>query len=370
MKNVCHLTSVHSRFDTRIFIKECKSLVDAGFDVSLVVADGKGNEVSSGISIFDVGKPKNRIERMLKTTKRVLAKARELNCGIYHLHDPELIPAGLKLKRAGKIVVFDSHEDVPKQIRSKSYMNPIIRKLVSSCFATYERAKLKNYDLIVSATPAIREKFAAWYPFTINVNNFPIIEEFCSNNKPYGERPKMIAYVGGITAIRGIKEIVKAMELCTDDVALYIAGEFIPKSLRNDIIHLPGWKKIKEFGFINRDEVKNLFFECRAGIVTFLPVDNHTDSQPNKMFEYMSVGLPVIASNFPLWRKIIEGSQCGICVDPTNPKAIASAIDWIFKHPKEADHMGRNGYKAVRDKYNWKNESIKLLESYKDLFNR
>ena len=74
------------------------------------------------------------------------------------------------------------------------------------------------------------------------------------------------------------------------------------------------------------------------------------------MFEYMSSGVPVIASNFPLWREIIEGNNCGICVDPLNPTAIATAIDTLAKDPDRARQMGRNGQKAVLEKFNWSAE--------------
>jgi glycosyltransferase involved in cell wall biosynthesis len=85
------------------------------------------------------------------------------------------------------------------------------------------------------------------------------------------------------------------------------------------------------------------------------------------MFEYMSAGLPVIASNFPLWKEIVEGNKCGICVDPMDPKAIASAIQWMIDHPEEAEEMGKNGRRAVETKYNWANESKKLVGLYQRL---
>ncbi len=94
---------------------------------------------------------------------------------------------------------------------------------------------------------------------------------------------------------------------------------------------------------------------------------NHVDAQPNKMFEYMSAGIPVIASDFPLWREIIEGCGCGICVDPLDPKKIAEAIDYLVDNPEIARRMGENGRKAVYDRYNWDVEEKKLLALYDSL---
>jgi len=102
-----------------------------------------------------------------------------------------------------------------------------------------------------------------------------------------------------------------------------------------------------------------------AGLVLYHPVPNHTDAQPNKLFEYMSAGIPVISSNFPLWKEIVEGHQCGICVDPLKPDEIAKAIQWILDNPEKAKKMGENGRRAVEEKYNHTVEEKKLLTLYK-----
>ena len=106
-----------------------------------------------------------------------------------------------------------------------------------------------------------------------------------------------------------------------------------------------------------------------AGMVIFRPVPNHINSQPNKLFEYMSAGIPVIASNFPLWQQIVEGNKCGLCVDPLNTRAIAEAIDYMVEHPEEAEEMGQNGREAVLEKYNWEIEEQKLLSFYQQVLN-
>jgi hypothetical protein len=92
-KKVVHLTSVHQRYDIRIFVKMCSSLATHGFDVSMIVADGLGGEVKSDVSIIDVGvKTGGRLSRMINAVKRVYEKAIELDADICHFHDPELIP--------------------------------------------------------------------------------------------------------------------------------------------------------------------------------------------------------------------------------------------------------------------------------------
>jgi glycosyltransferase involved in cell wall biosynthesis len=121
---------------------------------------------------------------------------------------------------------------------------------------------------------------------------------------------------------------------------------------------------VEALGFLDREGVRDVLHRAVAGLVTFLPLPNHIDAQPNKMFEYMSAGVPVIASHFPLWREIVEGNRCGICVDPLQPAAIAEAIDFLIANPLEAERMGRSGQKAVQERYNWAIEEQKLLAFY------
>ena len=365
---ICHLTSVHSRHDTRIFLKECKSLAQNGFDVNLIVADGKGNDTVSDIKIYDVGKPENRIERMTKTTKKLFKKAIENDADVYHFHDPELIPIGLKLKKLGKKVIYDVHEDVPRQLLNKPYLNKINSFLISHIFEIYENYAAKKFDYIITATPYIRDRFKNLNKNTVDVNNFPLLSEFStiSNNL---QKENAVCYVGGITEIRGIKEMVKAMEFIPE-VKLYLAGNFDEKNIEEEVKTYKGWLNVKYLGFLNRDEVLDVMSQSKAGIVVFYPLPNHIEAQPNKMFEYMSAGLPVIASNFPLWKEIVEGNQCGICVNPLEPKEIAKAIEYIVNHPEEAKKMGENGRRVVLEKYNWGKEKEKLIKIYEELLKR
>jgi glycosyltransferase involved in cell wall biosynthesis len=363
---ITHLTTVHQRYDIRIFIKECTSLATlVQYTVNLIVADGKGDEVKNGVTIIDIGaKRGNRFSRMTKNVQDMYRKAVDLNSDIYHLHDPELIPIGLKLKRDGKKVIFDAHEDLPKQILGKPYLNKPAKIVLSTIFNLFERYACKRFDAIVTATPIIRDKFLSINPNTLDINNFPLLEEL-SNDTPWNQKYNEVCYIGGISKLRGILDIIKAMEL-TQGITLNLAGSFSEKETETEAKSYDGWKKVKEFGFLGRKEVANIMSRSKAGIVTFHPLPNHIDAQPNKMFEYMSAGIPIITSNFPLWQEIVEGNQCGLCINPLNPREIAEAIAYIITHPVEAENMGQNGRKAILEKFNWEVEEQKLFTLYKE----
>ena len=124
---------------------------------------------------------------------------------------------------------------------------------------------------------------------------------------------------------------------------------------------------VKFIGRLSRKEVNDLYGSARAGIVIYQPAQNHYEAQPVKMFEYMAAGLPVIASNFPLWKKIVEKTGCGICVDPQNPKDVRDACMDLLNNPEKGQEMGRLGRLAVVEKYCWSNEEKKLLDLYDDI---
>ena len=345
----------------------CSSLAqNKNYEVSLVVADGKGDEIKNKVNIIDVGvKSGGRLSRITKTANKVFKKAVELDVDIYHLHDPELLPIGLKLKKLGKKVIFDSHEDVAKQMLGKPYLNAPLRRLIGAVFGMYESYACVKLDAIIAATPYIRDKFLKINLNTVDINNFPLLEEL-ANTSEWEKKQNEVAYVGGISKIRGIEEIIQALGY-TNEIRLNLAGKFSEASVEVNVKNYAAWSKVNELGFLNRGQINTVLAKSKAGLVTLHPVINYIDALPVKMFEYMAAGIPVIASNFPLWREIIEGNECGLCVDPLNPKAIGEAIQYLIDNPAQAERMGGNGRKAVEGKFNWPVEEEKLLDLYKGL---
>jgi len=368
-RRIVHLTSVHSADDIRIFHKECRSLVQAGYNV-ILVAPHKSNEVVEGVQVVAVRKAERRLRRMTATVIQVYRKALKLRASIYHFHDPELIPIGLLLNACGRRVVYDIHEDTPRDLVAREYLPPCAKMLVVWFIELLENLATRRLSGVVAATPAIGARFQALNPRTVVVNNYPIFGELAPRHPVNWEkRAQAVAYVGCIALERGVVEMVRAMEYVPQELgaALELAGAFSPPGHREFVQDKSGWRHVREHGVVSRVEVARLLSRVRAGLVLFHPEPNHVQSQPNKLFEYMSAGIPVIASDFPLWREIVEQANCGLLVDPLNPRAIARAIEYVLTHPGEAEAMGRRGRETAAKQYTWDSESEKLIRLYNQL---
>jgi glycosyltransferase involved in cell wall biosynthesis len=362
---VCHISTVHQRYDIRIFHKECKSLAKE-YEVCYIVADGKGDELVDGVKIFDIGQRQDsRLKRVRIDSKKALKKAIALDCDVYHIHDPELITISAELKKKGKKVIYDVHEDLPRQIYGKPYLTDLIKPFVSNGIEYFENRYARKFNYIVTATPYIYKRFARINPNSIAVNNFPIVRENMQAAGSFSDKENYICYVGGIFETRGVYELIESLRYV--DVRLLLAGEFENPDFKRKCEQSEGWKKVDYFGFVSREEVALLLNKSKIGMVSLYPLRNYLDSLPIKMFEYMLAGIPVIASDFPYWQSIIDENKCGLTVNPKDSYAIAEKINYLLEHPEEADVMGKNGRKAVLGKYNWCNEEKKLLQIYQEL---
>jgi len=361
---VCHITSVHRRNDTRIFHKECKSLVRRGFEVVLYVADGLGDEVKEGVSIRDIGRAKGRASRIVFSGRRLYRALSEAEADIYHIHDPELWGLALKLLRDGEVVVFDDHEDVPNQLFKKSYIPGWLKHVGSWILGGLQEYTSRRMSGVVAATPYIKEKHSAWNPNVIDVNNYPDLSEI---RYVSGRHSNHACYVlSGLSEVRGVFEAVESLQYLPG-VSLTLTGAFSDEEFARRVTALAGWERVDDVGLVGRQEVEDILGRSFVGLAVSHPSPSSMSSQPTKIYEYMASGLPVVCSDIPYWRRIVEGNRCGLAVNPKDPLEIAEAVRFIQEHPKEAFEMGENGRRVVEAEYNWRNEAENLVGLYEQL---
>lgn len=365
--NIAHLTTVHPRYDTRIFRKMCRSLAASGHSVSLYVADGQGNENCEGVAIIDVGKAANRLSRAGLSTVRMWKAAQINGHDIYHFHDPELIAGGLLARWMGCCVVYDIHEYYALLFRRTSGLPLGVGRLLAGLYGLVERWATVHLDACVVVSPRMLKSLHSRR--AVVVPNYVCIDEFRPGLIPFAKRPQLVCYVGVLSQERCITALVDAMEGLAGTLSL--AGRWYPSSFRALMLGRAGWSAVEELGVIDRDRMQWLMDQAQAGLLICDLRGDEEHSSSNKLFEYMAAGLPVIASDIQFAREVISRHHCGLLITPpTDPRAIAAAITWVLEHPEEAERMGKAGRRAIEREYSWDQEANTLLSLYKDIDRR
>lgn len=373
---VCHLASHHKMNDMRIFEKECKSLAKNGFEVTLIgFGDAAKSEVIDGVRCVSLYCPiKNNLELLKKRNKMSLRAALEVDADIYHLHEPELLPVGTRLKRKGKIVIFDSHEYYGWQLRDNIHKIKIIKtpafvmKVLGNFYMHYEKRVCMKLDAVIQVcTMNGIDYFANRCRKTLFIRNLPSLTDYTRKTKIDFSKAPAVAMIGSITKERGITPLVKATHHAKGK--LLLAGAFYPKFYENELKEMPEYACVDYKGFLDKNGMVSLLEQANIGASTLLNVGQYDkiDTFPTKVYDYMSMEIPVIVSNTEFAQKMNEKYHFALCVDPTRPEAIANAINWIQNHPEKAIEMGKNGRKAIENEFNWEKESEKLADFYKQL---
>jgi glycosyltransferase involved in cell wall biosynthesis len=364
VRRVCHITTVHEADDNRILHKECVSLREAGYDVRLI-APNPESTVIDGVPVVALRESsRNRLHRMAGRPLAAYRAAVALDADLYHFHDPEFLPYGVRLARAGKRVIYDAHEDVSVQIRNKEWLPAPARPVVSRAFARLEAACVARIDAVVTVNAEIATRLRRHQPRVAIVANFPRLDEI-SPARSWDERIRAVGYVGNITRQRGACEMVDAMAHA--DSELHLGGDILPPELLTELERSAGWQRVRYLGRLERERVAELLARVKVGVVPLHPIENYVDAYPVKMFEYMAAGVPVVATDVPRWREVLETHDCGVCVPHGSPEQLAAAITGLLDDDDRARAMGERGRRAAVERYSWKTQAEALAGLYAQL---
>jgi glycosyltransferase involved in cell wall biosynthesis len=371
VKRVVHLTSVHTPFDNRIFGRQCRSLAQFGYDVALVAPHDGGDGIVERVRICAVPRPSDRLGRLSCTVPAVWHRATIENADIYHLHDPELLLLGLYLRRAGKKVIYDVHENYPASIAHSPWVPRLTRGLVSCSFDWFEGYAARRMSALIVANTEIAKRVSCFNPRTVTIGNYPAFSEYPGApdfNKARYTYGALVSF-GGISSRTCTQAVVEALGLLPLDTraTLLLAGTETSPGLLRALTYLPGWKRVNYPGTVSPDSMMKALLNASVAFVLFSPVPNHFGVGSNRFYEALAAGVPVITSDFPNWKQLVDGQGCGIAVDSLDPRAIADAVLYLLSHPGEALAMGQRGYKLATERFNWENESRKLCELYEQL---
>lgn len=364
--SIVHASIKHAPFDVRIFQRQCCSLAAAGYRVHWYVP-GPPTAERDGVYLHDLPvwvsiarRPWAATSVLHRTARTLIAAAAD----VYVLHDPELLPVGFALKRAGKRVIFDAHEHYRRKLMARGSLPLPVRRAFARAYLALEARAAACFDGFIGAA----EHIAAEYPAerTIVLHNYPRADLARAPAATLDPTvPPRLIYTGGWTAFRGVTQIVQALAyVTTPGVRLSVLG---PRQTYNtvyaDAAATPQFAQIDDIGYVPYEVMVEHLRRAHVGLVLNQPVHDYENAQPNKLFEYMAVGLPVIAADFPTWRQIVRGSGAGVTVESTDPKAIAAAIDAMLARPiEERRAMGAAGRRAVLARYSWEAEFPRYLD--------
>lgn len=365
---IVHLTTGREPFATRVYIRESRTLVEAGYEVCNVTPGGVASD--DGIRVVPVRLPRNRAERMLITPWVVTWRARRLRPAAWHLHDANLIPPGLLLRLLRQRVVYDGHEILGDQVRERPWIPLLLRRVAAWLAVLLERVAVGSFSAAIFAEPAA----AAGYPSrsTVTVRNFPSPEDDGPpppSKSDYTTRDEIALYTGDITYTRGAIEMVQAMGRlpASTSARLALVGRINSPGLKEEMSKLAGWTSVDFAGRVEYADLKGYWARARLGLAVLHPTRQYLHSVPTKLFEYMAAGLPIVISDFETWRPYVVPYDCGILVDPRDVDQIAEAIASLSSNPDEAWAMGQRGRKAIEERFNWSSEGARLVALYTDL---
>ncbi|HSG68234.1 MAG TPA: glycosyltransferase [Bacteroidales bacterium] len=361
---ICHITTVHTPFDGRIFHKECKSLATAGYEVFLVAPHDRNEEVD-GVNVRGIKKITNPYKRLLVAPFMAFRAALKTKSRIFHLHDPELLLPGFFISLTGRKVIFDSHEYVGQQILSKHWIpTRLLRFLISVLYNLLEQSLTIFFAGIIVAEEDTKKQFRLKKRVKI-IHNYPILHVI--NQQKFEEisrnSDRIVIYVGGLTRIRGIKELVIAMRKI--DARLWLLGPWESDHFRRECESIDAWDKCDYMGVIPFGKQYDYLRAADIGMATLYPEKNYLRSLPVKAFEYMACKLPIVMSDFDYWQDFF--GEYALFVNPRDPEDIASKANHLLKNESLMRKMSEEGFEKVNREYSWEEESRKLIGFYNEI---
>jgi glycosyltransferase involved in cell wall biosynthesis len=351
---------VHDTFDTRIFYKQIASLRQH-FRV-WYFSPTAGAPAEDWI--VPLRHSRSKLGR-IRTQLSLLAQLRHRKADLYLLHDPELLPLGIALRCLGKRVVWDMHEDTYNDIKTKGYLSPPVRALASFVYRIVQSAAYRILNGFILA----EDKYGDYFPGsrkTCVVHNYPMLDRLAAHESS-AKQPSTLVYIGSISSNRGVYQLIEIVEHLRQrvpDVRLVLIGPFTADSLERDVrerITAAGLEPhVEILGKMKNVEAYPVVARCMIGLALLLPEPNFAKSLPTKMFEYMALGLPVVVSDFPLWKAIVDEHDAGAAVDPLRPESAAEAIHGMLTDTARYAQLSGNAVRAA-SRYSWETESRTLV---------
>lgn len=354
-RGIVHLSTVHHSRDNRIYNKEVRALVEAGFDATLVIcADA---DETAPIPLVALPRPRGRVERLVGTQAHAWRALSRLRPAVLHIHDPELIPLAWTWARThGARCIYDAHEDIVEQVASKSYLGPWQRTVATAYARLLTGWADRGMDAVVAATAPVAERYAN--PRRVVVHNYPWAPDAGAPPAPV---PGRLLYVGDLSEERKLSfmvDVTRRVQARVPSAHLMLAGRVLPEGREAADAFDPA--VVTHAGLLPPAEVPGFVATAQVGLIFLDPLPNYTTSLPTKLFEYMAAGVPWAASDFPYWRDQFGPWEAGIFVDSEDAEATAQALADLLLDADRRARLGANGLAAITSGLSFESEAATL----------
>jgi glycosyltransferase involved in cell wall biosynthesis len=361
LKKILQLSTVHKSNDIRIYEKITKSLLETN-NIIYLIAIESDIELDKRLIYYPLyNKSSYTIFNRMLNIFRSLLLIMSIRPNVIHIHDPELLFPAIICRIFGFTIVYDVHEDLPKDIMHKS-MNRIVKKIISFLIEPFEIIASIILKNVIVVTPSIFKRFEGKVKNLVIIRNFP--NNVLINKQNFNpDKVNYVLYSGTISVNRGIYEIIDSVSMFKGKVRLILVGQFQNAELMADVMNYKGWEFVDFKGYVSQDQLYEFYASSLIGLVTLHDIDTYREAFPVKLFEYINCGLPVVMSNFPLWNNFFDGKEVGVSVNPSNSIEIFNAIITIFDNYEEFKKTVYS-FKGV---YTWDNEKNVLIDFYKKM---
>lgn len=373
--SIVFLTSGHSPFSSRLFYKELRSLKKINNNLLIIAPYNKKEEIKEDIRIIGIKKYKSRYKRW-STLSALYKKASEIHPDIIHCHEPDslLVSYLLKKKLANIKVIYDCHEFHPYSF-PENYPY-LIRNLAKKIIEKFENFLSSRVDSIITVNQRLANKFRKYNESVIELPNYPPLDTVAENRERrelFSSPEIRLVYAGGLSKDRGIFRMLKVIREIKKNypIKLMLIGKFDSiaqkKRFFSDVDKYQLNNNINYIGYLSHKQTILNLMKADIGLFLASGKDRYKWSEPIKYFEYSAVGLPVIMSDFPATRALVEKNKNGILVPGDSVEDAAKSVTFLIENKKEAKRMGENGRKAFREKYNWELIEPRLFNLYNKL---
>jgi glycosyltransferase involved in cell wall biosynthesis len=375
---VCIFTSVHKPDDVRVFHREAVTLAAAGHDVTLLAPADFAQEKKNGVTIKGIPRPTGRLARLTGLLK-FYRLCKNQNSDVYHFHDFELLFIGwLIKKRLARAVIYDCHENYPETAYERVWLPAWSRPLFSRFIAWLEPTLARSLDAVVCVVPDQQARLQQAGCKTALIRNLPRLEVFEKAWQSRSTPRQQIIYLGGLSEVRGaftLVDIMVDLKKTHPHIHLLCLGSFNEPAVEAAVkqyAHRSQVSDVIEYSApIPHEQVAAVLAASRIGLIPWQPSLQTTKMvYPNKVFEYMACGLPLVSSDLPSLVYIMEKAQSGLLVKARDVHAHAEAIRRLLDNPHEAQQLGENGRQFVFEQHNWHSEALKLTALYDNLARR